>query len=643
MHRTKRIRIESASKSDGHVSHRPGNNKTGDTLHHTVQSVDDVPASDEPELDQGTQGEQASMELSNFGENTTAHLPAHLPEIDLSAGELELNSKVDQNINNNDDEHGKIDQNTKNNNTAVPDIDFSSAPSDPTDLAMWVATQISNFQNNGPGPSNNNMSPTLPMPSNPQFADDDDPVEEAERERVREENRERKKRWRESNSERNKDNDLRCRINKRAKKLYGPARSPQKDSWMENEFNKRRAKRESKEKVRTYDFDDFPGFSFAPSLGSVLFPAPGVGPQGDTNTAGLLLANALLGVGNNGAGPNIDAAIALKTALEHGAVDPKPFIEALRAMAANTEIMESINSVLGSRYDDFMSGDDEPGPAAAGAGAGTGAGAENSQEAAESLGVGLELDDQSGIIDALNAATAMLNEMNAANNGGLSNGEDSLDQAAAESSSLREANGMEQADTYIDLDSGESDRHLPVSSQPLLSPGQQQHQPDSDISATLQRVIQQVINQTGAKSTSPLLPPPLSPTALHMPQNRALALETLLQHAGMSVNTVMTAAQSRATSALYARLSSQPRTPGSINPARAHVFGSTAAMAQRMRSKPNAYARLLHNVNMGQNEEIVVPRRVMSAEEERKVKSWGFPPLPGQKFKMARRGDSTVE
>jgi hypothetical protein len=92
---------------------------------------------------------------------------------------------------------------------AAPDVDFSSAPSDPTELALWVAKQISNF---GDGARDSVESDTSPPTSrqtghppaiyNRRFDDDDDPTKVAERERVREENRERKKRWRESNAER---------------------------------------------------------------------------------------------------------------------------------------------------------------------------------------------------------------------------------------------------------------------------------------------------------------------------------------------------------------------------------------------------------------------------------------------------------
>ena len=92
---------------------------------------------------------------------------------------------------------------------AAPDVDFSSAPSDPTELALWVAKQISNFgeggrdsvDSEGSAPRSRHMGHP-PAMYNRRFDDDDDPTKVAERERVREENRERKKRWRESNAER---------------------------------------------------------------------------------------------------------------------------------------------------------------------------------------------------------------------------------------------------------------------------------------------------------------------------------------------------------------------------------------------------------------------------------------------------------
>lgn len=64
-----------------------------------------------------------------------------------------------------------------------------------------------------------------------------------EKERVRMENRERKKRWRGQNMDRNRDNDLRGRVTRRATQIYGPANTPQKMKWIEAEFQNRKLKR----------------------------------------------------------------------------------------------------------------------------------------------------------------------------------------------------------------------------------------------------------------------------------------------------------------------------------------------------------------------------------------------------------------
>ncbi|KAF9899977.1 hypothetical protein BX616_002754 [Lobosporangium transversale] len=72
-------------------------------------------------------------------------------------------------------------------------------------------------------------------------------------EKVRTENRERKKRWREQNEERNKDNDLRCRVNKRANSKFGKHESEAKTRWIEEEFSKRQMKRKEKERRRNPD------------------------------------------------------------------------------------------------------------------------------------------------------------------------------------------------------------------------------------------------------------------------------------------------------------------------------------------------------------------------------------------------------
>ncbi|KAJ1802231.1 hypothetical protein LPJ75_006249 [Coemansia sp. RSA 2598] len=80
-----------------------------------------------------------------------------------------------------------------------------------------------------------------------QLHDDDAQHTGAMLEKMRQENRERKKRWREVNGERNKDNDLRCRVNKRANQLYGMQSSEAKARWIVEEFERRQQRRRDKE------------------------------------------------------------------------------------------------------------------------------------------------------------------------------------------------------------------------------------------------------------------------------------------------------------------------------------------------------------------------------------------------------------
>ncbi|KAK6527215.1 hypothetical protein TWF281_010404 [Arthrobotrys megalospora] len=124
-------------------------------------------------------------------------------------------------------------------------LQFSATdlPKDDDGMMRWLAHRVRD-------------SATLTMDAasqhspEPVGAGDSDPETRAERERVRAENRERKKKWREENSDRNKDNDLRGRVSRRANKLFGPENSDKKRAWMDDEFNRRKVKREFKTQLK---------------------------------------------------------------------------------------------------------------------------------------------------------------------------------------------------------------------------------------------------------------------------------------------------------------------------------------------------------------------------------------------------------
>ncbi|RLV95550.1 hypothetical protein JA1_001095 [Spathaspora sp. JA1] len=66
--------------------------------------------------------------------------------------------------------------------------------------------------------------------------------------KIRIDNRERKKKWREENGERNKDNDLRVRVIKKATSIFGESDSPEKTAYIEETFKLRREKRIARSK-----------------------------------------------------------------------------------------------------------------------------------------------------------------------------------------------------------------------------------------------------------------------------------------------------------------------------------------------------------------------------------------------------------
>ena len=101
-------------------------------------------------------------------------------------------------------EVGRSDAESSNNQN----IDFTTAPSDPIELAWWVAQQISHFQTDVADSSQllsedrQNTISDRPPEGCTHYSDEDVQLGElAEREKLREDNRERKKRWRESNTE----------------------------------------------------------------------------------------------------------------------------------------------------------------------------------------------------------------------------------------------------------------------------------------------------------------------------------------------------------------------------------------------------------------------------------------------------------
>lgn len=160
---------------------------------------------DQANKDRDRQGEADAL-LSDTGESASESYQG-LPDLSLPSRSAETSPNNSRHITTGTEKDVR-----SRSQTSGPEIDLSSAPSDPTELAIWVAKQISNFRDEGrdsmdmdEDEERRKLMLHPPGMFNRRFDEDNDPIKVAERERVREENRARKKKWRESNTERSKE------------------------------------------------------------------------------------------------------------------------------------------------------------------------------------------------------------------------------------------------------------------------------------------------------------------------------------------------------------------------------------------------------------------------------------------------------
>lgn len=138
-----------------------------------------------------------------------------------------------------------------------------------------------------------------------------------------------------------KDNDLRCRINKRAKTIYGKEYSQEKVDFLKAEFATRKAKRIVREKSKRKP--SFTGYSMPQVVAAKHFP----NASDEVNAAGILLVNTLhIIIHKNAAPSNHVAAFALKSAIDDQEIDNQPFVEALRLLGSDINIMSILSAPL---------------------------------------------------------------------------------------------------------------------------------------------------------------------------------------------------------------------------------------------------------------------------------------------------------
>ena len=460
---------------------------------------------------------------------------------------------------------------------------------------------------------------------------------------------------------------MRCRLNKRAKTKFGAANNAEKTAWIEEEYNKRRNKREIKLRAHVIESGEFPSFALAPELGDRIFSSQNPDLPNDVQIAGNLLMNALFGVGNDGSErATADAARAFKATVDSGSPNPLPFVEALKIMARNAELMKGISVKLEYEGDELehgiTSGDDNGSPPLQ----------SNEAHAGSASLPDSTLNQQSNeIIKALNAATALLYQMAdtktyASPYGNpppkvatVMNGHNKqINGTGPSSASTQTGNGhgldQSQIDALLALANGgsltddEDDKTIAdpdeMNCQQLDPSGLPQT--DTDITATLQRIINQLTaEKKGVQSLSNGIglpvPRPVTSYGSQSVQDQAATLQSLFTQVGVSINTVMPAAQSHATSALYNHLSNQAKSSipsGGINPAHASAYGNTAQMQQRMLAKPGIFGdtdQSQHQPSPGPNTpsgtQNGLPTRTRNPEELLKIKTYGYPPLPGSR------------
>ena len=380
--------------------------------------------------------------------------------------------------------------------------------------------------------------------------------------------------------------------------------------------------------------------------------------------------NALFGVGSDGnKRATAEAAAALRAALEDGTLDSKPFIEALKVMALNAELMQGISSKLDN-------GDDEEQEALSGD--------ENESQPLHSAAVHEDSStpqssnsqqQSSEIIKALNAATALLNQMTDTKayaspygnppplpqplaametNGSKATEMDGAGSTSSPNGTNKHGLDQSQIDAILSLANGgsltddEDDKTIADpdedNAQDLDLSGMPQV--DMEITATLQRIIKQFTTErNGVLASSE---PPTVSTGDHTAdpngsvEQQAVALNKLYLQAGVSINTIMPAAQGQAISQFFVNLSNRARSSppsGGINPAHAGMYGNTAQMQQRMLANPGIFGQpqfqpqhpLLPSALLPRATVAALPARTITPEEQLKIKSYGFPPLPGSR------------
>lgn len=574
------------------------------------------------------------------------------------------------------------------------DVDLSHLPSDPCGLRMWVAQQISHFQgvninvSSEYGDTKGNRISSLSSQSRSSTIDDND---EGSANIIEEGHSLRGGRGRRLNSTvinqklgmypssvdaivryrcknltlfPDKNTDRGSRVNRLAEVTFRPHNSAGKHVSAKVDIIKQRTEREIRQRAFASEAGRIPSFVLQPDICSSLFSSQDSGMNREVHSIGSLLLKTLLLTGSDkDPQSNAEMANALRIALESEELDYDSLVQALTIIASHPGIREGINGLLDIGGDNdnlaLASGDEN----------------ETLPEQAPNAPtrqVPLTSQQSNEIIRVLNAASALFNDM--ANtkeyvtpygdpppkSGNINEYGKHRSNGNAVSSKLQEAPSERvldpsQIDALLALANGGSltedddDKTIAdpdeINGQPLDDEGKSRT--DIDVAATFQRIVTELAERNSGHCGNDRRGFPISKSIAdsygsQSIREKATTLLSLFSQAGLSINTIIPAAQSHATSQLYAHLSSRARssTPsGGINPAHASAYGNTAQMNQRMLLKPG----FLGQPNYMQTQPLQTltstskgnvrgaPPRLKDPEEQRKIMTYGFPPLPGSR------------
>ena len=444
---------------------------------------------------------------------------------------------------------------------------------------------------------------------------------------------------------------------------------------MRAEFERRKARRVSRESREAHS----PRLHFDPETVHKLFSVQDIDHLDEVNAAGTLLVNTLQGLRSDVDGENnLEAATALSLALKDSAINSRPFLEALHILGKDAGVVEAIDLAMKDRDEVAITDSGTTTLASTAAPTPTGTRSRRASRTKESFGSflppsgirggainGPSTDNHhqsSEAIKALNAATLILSDIAEGSSGhyvtpygkapppdgavdcvtGTNGGQM---EEAIESNISNQPNSagtltVYQIDALLKMASGgslmDNDDDESLADAPddatEAEDSEMTLQPDFEINATLQRIIKELTaDETGGRDN---LGFPLATSQA----DKAATLQRLFAEAGISINTIIPAAQAHATSQLYAHLSNRAQkfpTSGGINPVHASAFGNTAQMTQRMLARPINFAQPLQAVPSASRGSLAGPaahvRRGKSIEEIRKIREYGFPPLPGSR------------